>query len=438
MNITSTKRARNSVCALALSALVVSALSVATPAAAEHEGLTAPCPHADGAAVVGWNAVASQVVGTDNGLPAPTMSVAMSYVQSAVYNAVAGIEGDRSLYRWHARGPQCASSDAAAASAARTILLHYFPGSAGRVDPAYDAALAAIPVGPARVDGIAFGEMAAAHIIDLRAGDGWQAPVAVTLTLEPGVWRPTPPALAPFLAPWLGLMKPFLMRRADQFRPSGPPELTSGRYARDLREIADLGSATSTTRTAEQTEIARFFGGNLTAQLQAGYRDHISRHHLDAGEAALYLAVGNLTQSDAVISSWDAKLKYLFWRPITAIRLADTDGNARTTADPAWTSLLPAPPFPEYVSAHTTVMGAVSTALSRLEGTSNIDLNLPSSVTGTTRHYETGAQLRAEGIGARIWGGIHFRTSDEVGDQMGAQLGRWIGSHDLLGTLGQS
>ena len=112
MNITSTKRARNSGCVLALSALIVSGLSVATPAAAEQQGLTSPCRHADGTAVVGWNAVASQVVGTDNGLPAPTMSVAMSYVQSAVYNAVAGIEGDRPLYRWHARGPQCASRNA--------------------------------------------------------------------------------------------------------------------------------------------------------------------------------------------------------------------------------------------------------------------------------------------------------------------------------------
>jgi hypothetical protein len=169
----------------------------------------------------------------------------------------------------------------------------------------------------------------------------------------------------------------------------------------------------------EQTEIAFFFGGTLTAQLRAGYRDHISRHHLDAGEAALYLVVGNLAQSDTVISSWDVKLHYSFCRPVTAIRLADTDGNAGPTADPGWTSLLPAPPFPDYVSDHTVVRGAVTKALSTLEGTSSLDLNLPSTVTGTTRHYETGAQLRAEGIGARNWAGIRFRTSDEVGDQMG-------------------
>ncbi|HZW44550.1 MAG TPA: vanadium-dependent haloperoxidase [Dermatophilaceae bacterium] len=438
MSIISTKRAQTSVCALALSALIVLATSATTPAAAHFGGSTTTCTHAGGAAVVEWNAVASQVVGTDTALPAPLMSVGMSYVQSAVYNAVAGIEGGRPLYRWNVRGPRCASSDAAAASSARAVLLHYFPGSAARVDSAYDAALAAIPAGPARVDGIAFGERAAEHIIDLRRGDGWQVPVSFTLTPQPGVWRPTPPAFSPFLAPWLASMKPFLVGSADQFRPSGPPRLTSGRYARDVREVADVGSATSTTRTTEQTEIARFFGGNLTAQLQAGYRDHISRHQLNAGEAALYLAVGNLTQSDAVISSWDTKLHYAFWRPVTAIRLADTDGNAGTTADPGWTSLLPAPPFPDYVSAHTVVMGAVTQALSTLEGTNRLDLNLPSSVTGTTRHYETGAQLRAEGIAARIWAGIHFRTSDEVGDRMGARLGSWIGSRHLLGSLGHS
>ena len=132
--------------------------------------------------------------------------------------------------------------------------------------------------------------------------------------------------------------------------------------------------------------------GALVAQLQAGYRDHISRHHLDAGEAALYLAVGNLTQSDAVISAWDAKLHYSFWRPVTAIRSADTDGNPGTIADPGWNPLLTTPPF---------------------------------------RHYQTGAVLRAEGIGARVWAGIHFRNSDEVGDRMGARLGSWIAQHYL-------
>jgi len=431
MHITSMKRALSSLSALALGAMFVVSPSASASSTAPPSAATAWCPRADGTAVVGWNAVAAQVIGTDNGLPAPLMSVGMSYVQSAVYNAVAGIEGGLPLYRWQARGPRCASTAAATAAAARSVLTHYFPGSTAVVDAAYDGAIAAIPDGPARAAGITFGQQAGQHILDLRAGDGWQVPVAYTPGSQPGDWQPTPPAYAPFLAPWVATLKPFLVHRADQFRPGPPPALTSGRYARDLREVAEVGSATSTTRTAEQTEIALFFGGNLTAQLQAGYRDHISRHHLDAGEAALYLAVGNLTQSDAVISAWDAKLHYSFWRPVTAIRSADTDGNPGTIADPGWNPLLTTPPFPDYVSGHTVVIGAVTTALAALEGTPQLDLNLPSSVTGTTRHYQTGAVLRAEGIGARVWAGIHFRNSDEVGDRMGARLGSWIAQHYL-------
>ncbi|MDN5768352.1 MAG: vanadium-dependent haloperoxidase [Humibacillus sp.] len=438
MNVRAFKRVRMSVSALTLGALLVGVPSVSTSASGRPPAPMAGCGHADGTAVVGWNLIASQVTGVDAVLPAPLMSIPMSYVQAAVYNAVAGVEGSRSLYDWKARAPHCASTDAAAAAAARSVLLRYFPGSAARVGSAFDTALAAVPDGPAKADGIEFGQRAAEHLIARRAEDGWQGSAPYLVAPSPGVWVPTPPAYAPVLAPWLGKMKPFFASRADRFRPSGPPTLSSARYTRDLQEIAEVGSVGSTTRTAEQTEVARFFGGNLTDQLNAGYRDHIARHHLGAVAAARYLAVANLAQSDAVIGSWDAKLHYSFWRPVTAIRQADTDGNARTVADPSWTPLLVTPPFPEYVSAHTVVMGAVVTALATLEGRSHLDLNLPSAVTGTVRHYQTGAQLRADGVDARVWAGIHFRSSDEAGDRMGVRLGAWISGHFLtcagLGT----
>lgn len=439
MSIRPFKRVRMSLGALTFGALLVCVPSTFTTASAHPPGPMTACQHTDGAAVAGWNLVASEVTGVDGALPAALMSIPMSYVQAAVYNAVAGIEGGRPLYRWGDRGPRCASTDAAAAAAARTVLLHYFPGSASRVGSAFDIALAAVPDGYAKTTGLAFGQRAAEHLLALRADDGWQASASYVVTPAPGVWVPTPPAYAPVLAPWLATMKPFFASRADQFRPNSPPRLTSARYTRDVQEIAQVGSATSTTRTAEQTEVARFFGGNLTDQLNAAYRDHIARHHLDAGAAARYLAVANMAQSDAVIGSWDAKLHYSFWRPVTAIRQADTDGNSRTSADPTWTPLLITPPFPDYVSAHTVVMGSVVTALARLEGRSHLDLNLPSTVTGTVRHYETGEKLRTEGIDARVWGGIHFRSSDEVGDRMGARLGAWISGHFLsCGGLGKT
>jgi hypothetical protein len=410
---------------------VGSLLVLAEPGGTAAAGSPSTCRAASATAVVDWNATTSAALATDAGLGAPLMSVGMSYVSTAVYNAVQGIERTYPLYRWNVTGPRCASTDAAVAAAARGVLLHYFPVSGPRVEAAYTAALDAVPDGPRETAGVAYGELAAEHVLQLRQGDGWQGSATFDASPAPGVWRPTPPAFAPFLAPWLATMEPFLIRRPDQFRPAAPPALTSRQYARDYQEVAAYGSATSTVRTAEQTEIARFFGGNLTAQLQGGYRDHITRHGLDASQAALYLGVANLTQTDALISCWDTKLHFARWRPVTAINLGDTDGNPATTGDPSWTPLLSTLPFPEYVSAHTEVAAAVTSALAALEGTSEVDLTLSSTVTGTTRHYATARQLREDSIGARIWAGIHFRTADEVGDRVGASLGTWIAEHRL-------
>ena len=420
---TLTKRALMTVCGLTAGLLGATMASPVAPAAGASGSGCAPSS-AD--AVVAWNDTASAALGTDAALPAPVMAVGMAYVQAAVYNAVEGIERSHPLYRWHAQGPRCASTAAAVAAAARGVLLHYFPVSSARVESAYADALASIPDGAAKDDGVAYGERAANHLLTQRAGDGWLGATIFDRPPAPGIWRPTPPLFMPYLAPWLGTMTPFVLRSADQFRPSGPPRLTSATYTRDFQEVASLGSATSTTRTPEQTEIALFFAGNLTSQLQGAYRDHVVRHGLDGADAAQYFAIANFAAADAVMTAWDAKLHFGFWRPVTAIRLGDTDGNPDTQADPTWTPLIVTPPFPDYLSGHTTVIGSVTAALTGLEGTQSIDLNLSSTVTGTTRHYATANTLRQEGIGARIWGGIHFRTADETGDRVGRQIGRMI------------
>lgn len=415
------KRSVMTVCGLSAGLLVA---TTASPLAAPAAGASSSgCAHSTSDAVVAWNDTASAALGTDAALPAPVMAVGMAYVQAAVYNAVEGIERSHDLYRWHTRGPRCASTAAAVAAAARGVLLHYFPVSSPRVEADYSDALASIPEGAAKDEGIAYGERAADHLLAQRADDGWLAPTVFDPPLAPGIWRPTPPLFAPYLAPWLGTMTPFVLRSADQFRPHGPPRLTSARYTRDFQEVASLGSATSTTRTAEQTQIALFFAGNLTSQLQGAYRDHIVRHGLDGADAAQYLAIADLAGADAVMTAWDAKLHFGFWRPVTAIQLGDTDGNPDTQGDPGWQPLIATPPFPDYLSGHTTVIGSVTAALTGLEGTPSIDLNLSSTVTGTTRHYATAATLRQEGIGARIWGGIHFRTADETGDRVGNHVG---------------
>jgi hypothetical protein len=224
-------------------------------------------------------------------------------------------------------------------------------------------------------------------------------------------------------------MKPFLLTSHDQFRPGPPPEPSSAAYALDLLEVQSVGSATSTTRTAEQTAIARFFTGNINFQLQAAFRDHLTRHCTGASDAAQYLVVGGTAAADAVITAWDSKLYYGSWRPITAIQMADTDGNRRTEADPTWTPLIPTPNHPDYLSGHCTVLGAVTQALEKLTGTGRLDLTLPATVPGTLdRHYDYGSTLRAEGIGARIWSGIHTRTADEVGNRTGQRLAIWTSS----------
>jgi hypothetical protein len=419
--VTPTRTLCSAVVCLSVVAAGVSVASSGASAADAHHGSAPP----DASAVVAWNATASAALGTDAALPAPTMAVGMAYVQAAVYNAVVGIEGRDALYKWNVHGPRAASVEAAVAAAAHRVLTSYFPVGQVRVDQAYADALAGIPDGWSKSAGVSFGERAASHLIAQRVGDGWHAPITYDQPATPGNWRPTPPGLAPYLGPWLGEMKPFMLRSSDQFRPAAPPALTSRRYARDVREVAELGAATSATRTAEQTEIARFFGGNLSVQLQGAYRDHVTRHALGIAAAARYFAVADLTAADAVITAWDSKFHFHNWRPVTAIRLADTDGNPGTTADPTWTPLIVTPPFPDYISGHTTVIGAVTAALTRLDGTSRVDLDLASTVTGTTRHYEQAATLNAEGIGARIWGGIHFRTADEKGAQVGMQVGRW-------------
>jgi PAP2 superfamily len=405
--------------------LVVAGVFAASPSNAASGSTEPGCDSQESAAVISWNATATAALETDAALPAPIMAVGMAYVQAAVYNADEGIAGGHALYKWNQWGPSGASQDAAVAAAAHRVLDTYFPEAQARVDAAYAAALDAIPDGRAKDAGVRYGARAADHLIAQRLDDGWKADVTFDQPPLPGVWRPTPPGNLPFLAPWLAKMKPFMLTSAHQFRPAGPPALRSARYTRDYLEVADVGSATSATRTAEQTEIARFFGGNLTSQLQGAYRDHLARYCTSSAEAARYLAVANLSAADAVMTAWDAKLHFAFWRPITAIQLGDTDGNPNTPADPNWVPLLTTPPFPDYLSGHCTAIGAVTRALQRLQGTNRIDLNLYSTVTGTTRHYEWSHTLVAEGIGARVWAGIHFRTADEVGTLVGQRVSNW-------------
>ncbi|MFF9522943.1 vanadium-dependent haloperoxidase [Streptomyces achromogenes] len=407
------------------------ALAVVTLTAATAPPDAGARSAADPAAVVReWNAIATDTVTAALGpRPSGQAAVWQGFVSVAVYNAVVGIEGGYTLYKWRERGPAVASSAAAAATAAHDVLLTYFPASRERLDTAYADSLAALPAGPARDRGVRYGKRAAARVVGLREGDGRFADVPFTASPAPGVWRPTPPAFQPFIDTWLARLRPLLLTSPRQFRPGGPPALSSAAYAADIRELKVMGARTGSGRTARQTETALFFGGNLVAQVQTAVRDHAARHRLGIARTARLFAAVNASAADAVVTAWDAKLHYAFWRPVTAIRLAGTDGNPATTPDPAWEPLLPTPPHPDYIAGHTTVAAAVTRALTGVLGTSRIDLDVPSEITGTTRYYRTADDFNQDVVDARVWAGVHSRTADVDGRRAGTRLAAWALDH---------
>jgi hypothetical protein len=226
------------------------------------------------------------------------------------------------------------------------------------------------------------------------------------------------------------------VRSGAQFDPGPPPALTSALYTRDFREVKALGSASSTARTPEQTSTALFFSGNAAVQFNAALRDQMTVRHPDIVDAARMFAAVDMSEADAIISAWHAKYLYGFWRPITAINLADTDGNPATTADPSWTPLLTTPPYPEYVSGYSTLTGTFTRALADTLDTRHLQLTLISTaVPGAVRNYDSGRALRNDVVNARVWLGIHFRSADTGGVQMGQRVADWALDH-YFGALG--
>jgi hypothetical protein len=384
---------------------------------------------ADPAVITTWDAIAIRTVAVEAAKHPAVTQLYLGIMSAAVYDAVVTIEGGYVPYggRLAVRGRRHASPQAAAATAAYRILAFYFPASADALAADYQTSLALIPEGRAKDNGVAVGDAAAALLEGLREGDGRDdASIVYSRTPAPGVWRPTPPAMLPFAVPWLGFVRPLVLSSPAQIPLHGPDALTSRRYARDVKEVHDFGSATGSVRTPEQTETALFWSDNPPVQFQAGFRDLVTRRGLDIARSARTFAVLNASGADAAISCWRAKFDFAFWRPITAITLADTDGNPATVADPAWTPLIATPPYPEYPSGHACLVGAYARALSALFGARHIDLNVSSAVTMTARHYETAWQLNQDTMNARIWLGLHFRRAMTDGNGLGQDVARFV------------
>jgi len=333
--------------------------------------------------------------------------------------------------------PASASCEAAASAAGHAVLVALFPAAAASFDALHAKTLAAIGDGPQKNRGVVWGKSVAEQILANRATDGWNAVVPPPSGSGPGYWVPTPPAFAPYLLPQWGMVAPFTMPSSAHFRPPGPPALTSAKYAADYNEIKALGRAIGSTRTADQSEIALFWADGAGTQTPPGHWNSIAQQvGADLGNTlednARLFALLNLAMADAAICAWDAKYTFDFWRPVTAIRNGDLDGNPATERDPTWSSFIVTPPFPDYVSGHSTFSSAAATVLAMFYGTDNIGFTTGSDfLPGITRSYSSFSAAAEEAAVSRLYGGIHFRSANEDGLHAGLNIGAWAFTHCL-------
>lgn len=404
--------------------LLLTTIAVTSAAAQSNTGRDDP------AVITEWNAVAVSTLAGDATKSIPETALYLGFVHAAVYDAAVGVHRRYQPYRYQRGAPPDTSAQAAVAAAAYQILVTYSPVAKTTLDARYAESLARIPDGRAKTNGLAYGTRVADNLIRLRADDGRNAPIQFDKTPAPGVWRPTPPAMLPMTAPWLGEVTPLLVHSAAQFDPGPPPSLTSAQYTRDFNEVKAIGSATSATRTDAQTGTARFFSGNAVVQYNAALRDQVTVRHLDLVDAARMFAVIDMSIADSLISTWYAKSRYGFWRPITAITLADTDGNPATTPDPAWVPMIPTPPYPEFPSGYNVINAPVTAGLAGLFHTRHLSLTVTSTaVPDVVRFYDSGTALDNDVIDARVWLGFHFRTADTAAWAMSGRLVRWTLRH---------
>ena len=410
------------------------AVSVATvlgliPAVATTTAEARP-PQPPDTSVTDWDAVGTRAFTAAALSPAEGHTI-FAYVSIAVYDSVMSIKRDHAPFAVDVEAPRSASAPAAVAAAAHRILVHYLPAQAAAIiDPAYVSSLAAIPDGASKTQAVQVGEYVADALIAQRADDGFRAPMTYTPPDPPipGVWLPTAPTNP--IGVYLGHVRPFALRSADQFRPSGPPALGSRAWARDFNETMTIGSSASTTRTADQTLAARFWAEPPVQQARGSFRKFVLDHSLDVSDAARFMAMISVTYADALIACFDAKYTYAFWRPITAIRAGDTDGNSGTVGDPAWSPILGATPnHPEYPSAHSCITPAGGLVIAKFLGTNRIDFTVPSLSGLGDRHYSTVADLRDEVSNARIWGGIHFRSAVKDGAEIARKTAHYVLEH---------
>jgi hypothetical protein len=364
-------------------------------------------------------------------------AVYMGIVHVAIYHAAVAIQSGYRPFLPTPPAPAHTSPLAAIAAAAHDTLVGLQPalgldaGQQAILDGDYAAYLAAIPGGTAKTNGLAVGRQIAATVTAWRTNDGRDKnPTVADLdppTPGPGVWQPDP--TRPVLGLRLPGIRPLALTTASQFRPDGPPALTSHEYADDLNQVEQLGAIDSSTRTPEQTEQALFWTDHDLRMWNDSLLRLAAHHGLDLVQTARMLAMAHVAGGDALIACFDAKYHYWFWRPYQAIPGADMDGNPQTAADPTWQPVATTPNFPEYPSAHACHSTAVVTALDAFFGTDKVPMTLDSRATHTTRHYDRLHEIVKDVDWARVLVGFHFRSSDLEGSALGRNVGRYVAKH---------
>lgn len=373
-----------------------------------------------------WNARAD-AIGAEKQLANVSNARGQAMMHLAVFEAVNAVERRYQPYRLDLSAPRSASKEAAAASAAYEVLLVLHPDKKAGLEALRASSLAVVAEGDAKANGIELGRQAAAGIVALRASDGIAATEAYRPHTTPGAYVPT--ALPIEITS--GNVTPWVMRSGSQFRPEPPPSLTSDTWTRDLNEIREIGGRNSAKRSAEQTDIARFWFLTGPRTYNPIVRQLVQAKQLDLVDGARLYALTAMVAHDAFVAVFDAKYAYNLWRPITAIRNADLTANPATPREASWQPLGVTPMHPEYPCAHCIVASAVATVLQVAVGNEvDITLNSPTAP-GVTRRWTRLQHYSDEVSNARIHAGFHYRFSTEVAKEMGRRIGELAASSQL-------
>jgi hypothetical protein len=374
-----------------------------------------PSGQAQADAVTDWNVIAiSATAVPPNSI---LQSRVLAIVHGAIYDAVRAVDQKSAAYAVDLKAPGGTSLDAAVAAAAHGVLVRLAPMEKPALDVALNAALSKIVDGGGKTDGVSIGTQVAEKFVALRGSDGADTKVAFTPRAGLGFYQPTPPhAMAPILPQWGGVT-PFIVRSRSGLEFKGPPPVGSAEFARDVDEVRSIGARNSTTRTADQTAAAIFWTVQTAVPWHAAARAASAAKNLSIAENAKLFALLSMATADSQVVGFEEKYKRSHWRPITAIR-------ASTNGDATWEPLLVTPPHPEYPSAHAIFSGAAEAVLRAFFGSDevNVSVTFPGPF-GVMRRYASFSEMTREVDNARVWGGIHFRSADTDGSEVGRKIG---------------